>query len=250
MKNSCGAIFYAYDDNGQLGIILGEEGKEEWLPFKGGAEENESFENAAIREIREETCGLVIVDDIVLEHRFSTKRKDYYIGLCQVPYSIIEEFRKKVVDETRKEFKEKKALKFFLLKDVLKVPSVHSISRASIRYYWDRLNYLANNPPAENERMRCHGITHKYAEKIKKTMNNNLLDLINDADKPDLNEYYYMNNVNDAKNFNYNRCQSLNKKKNINRRNTLLTKPIRYNMRFTPNMDKSASNAQLWRRDV
>lgn len=143
MKTSCGAIFYTYNENKQLGIILGDEGHdcESWLPFKGCVEENESLINTAIREVAEETCGLVNLTpmDLKLEHIFTTKRKTYYIGLCYAKYSIIEEFDKKRQSETRTAYTEKKKLKFFLLDEVLTADNVHSISRSSIEYYWNSL---------------------------------------------------------------------------------------------------------------
>ena len=175
MKNSCGAIFYSYDLDGRLGIILGEEGKNEWLPFKGCANEGETFEQAAIREIKEETCGLVELSDIVLEHRFSSKRKNYFIGLCYVSYSIIKEFEEKVKTETRKEFKEKRKLGFFPLDTVLYMAGIHSITKSSIEYYWDRLNKLNNSTPEENNLMRCHGVTVEYAQDLRNRAEKDLI---------------------------------------------------------------------------
>ncbi len=148
-RKSCGAIFYAFNPNGQLGIILGTEARtvvESWLPFKGGCHENETHEETAIREIYEETGGLVQLDSINLYHKFSTKRKIYHIGICEVPYDIIEKFDKLRSSETRAEFLEKKQLGFFLYPDVLKDPAVHNISRASILFYKNFLdNIKANN---------------------------------------------------------------------------------------------------------
>ena len=95
-KHSCGALFYTYSPSGELGVILGDEGREreEWLPFKGCAEDGETYEQAAIREIREESGGLVDIKTIILEHVFSTRRKHYHIGLIEVPHYIIEMYNK------------------------------------------------------------------------------------------------------------------------------------------------------------
>ena len=165
MKNSCGAIFYTYDDSGNIGVILGEEDKNEWLPFKGCSHENETLEEAAIREIKEETCGLLELNEIVLEHKFSSKRKNYFIGLCYAPYAIISQFDEKIKNETRKEFKEKKKLKFVALENILYIPEIHSLSKASIEYYWDRLNNLRNKSDKDYF-IRYHGISHNYASEI------------------------------------------------------------------------------------
>jgi 8-oxo-dGTP pyrophosphatase MutT (NUDIX family) len=144
-KKSCGAIFYAYDPNGNLGIILGSEMTDLWLPFKGGCMENETEEETAIREIYEETCGLVKIDSITLYHKFSTKRKMYHIGICEVPFDIVEKFDKIRNDETRVEYLEKKELVFLPYPEVLKNPLVHNISRASILFYKNFLDNLKNN---------------------------------------------------------------------------------------------------------
>lgn len=141
MKSSCGALFYAYDPAGKLGIILGLEGKK-WLPFKGCNEPGESLEQTAIREIREETCGLIDISHIDLEHQFTSKRKHYYIGLCEVPYDCIQLFEDLRVDEERNEYLEKKKLKFFPFDEVLYDDLVHNITKASIRYYWNHLKRL------------------------------------------------------------------------------------------------------------
>lgn len=164
MKNSCGALFYTYDPSGVIGIILGEEGRSEWLPFKGCNNNDETYEAAAMREIKEETCGIVHLDEIVLEHVFSSKRKNYFIGLCYVPYTTIRQFDEKIKTETREEFCEKKRLKFFALNEVMQSSYVHNISKASIEYYWNRLTSLQKNvQPTVDNLMRYHGVTHDYA---------------------------------------------------------------------------------------
>jgi ADP-ribose pyrophosphatase YjhB (NUDIX family) len=139
MKNSCGGLLYAISPNGTTGIILGIEGND-WLPFKGCNEPNETFEQTAIREICEETCGIVQIKTIKLDHQFTSKRKNYYIGLVCVDYDIVNQFDIISKNENRIEYKEKKELRFFPLCDVLNDPRVHEISKASVRYYWNRLN--------------------------------------------------------------------------------------------------------------
>lgn len=166
MKNSCGAILYTFDKEGKIGVILGCEGFEEWLPFKGCNEEGETYEQTAIREIREETCGLVDINSIVLEHVFTTKHKIYRIGLCQVDFDIIEKFALARSAENRKEFREKQEIKFFALETVFAKPSVHSISRASIKFYWDKLMTIAGKQVVGGEHIRCHGMTEEQAKNI------------------------------------------------------------------------------------
>lgn len=148
MKVSCGAIFYTYDPYGNIGIILGLEG-DDWLPFKGCNEKGETYEETAIREIYEETCGLIRVDKISLDHAFASKRKKYYIGLIYVDYDIIEKFSQLRKAEDRPNFIEKKSLRFFNLDTVLFNNYVHGISKASIKYYWNKLEYL--RPKMYNE---------------------------------------------------------------------------------------------------
>lgn len=167
MKNSCGAILYAFDKDGRIGIILGSEGYEEWLPFKGCNEEGETFEQTAIREIREETCGLVSLDSISLDHVFTTKHKIYRIGLCRVDFDIIEQFEKVRKAESRKEFREKQEIRFFPLDTIFIKQKVHSISRASIKFYWDKLATLAGKQLISPECVRCHGMTEEQAKCIK-----------------------------------------------------------------------------------
>lgn len=145
MKTSCGAIFYSYNKKGDLGIILGLEGNT-WLPFKGCSEKNESFEETAIREIKEETCNLVLLDNIKLTHKFKTKHKKYYIGLCYVPYDIIEKFDNQRRYENRYEYIEKHRLAFFQFNGLLSNSTIHNLTKNSIRFYWDILMELNYNP--------------------------------------------------------------------------------------------------------
>lgn len=166
MRTSCGAIFWTEDPAGNRGIVLGEEGEDDsqWLPFKGCVEQFETPEQAAIREVFEETCGLVILTSIMLEHCFSTKRKIYMIGLCYVPFEIIQQFEERRKSETRFAYAEKKKLRFFKLDEVLKDPSVHSISKASIQFFWHRLQGKKVVVPALRETLRYQGISKELAD--------------------------------------------------------------------------------------
>lgn len=168
MKNSCGAIFYTYDPNGNLGIILGSENGE-WLPFKGCNEEGETFNQTAIREINEETCGLINIKNIILEHKFTSKRKHYHIGLCQVNYDIIEKFnniRNQDKQSLEKEFLEKEELKFFDMENIISCRVIHNISKSCINYYMCKLQLLKNKQSsAETKYTRKHSMSVNYLDK-------------------------------------------------------------------------------------
>lgn len=167
-RQSCGAILYTFDPNGKLGIILGEE-KGNWLPFKGRNEGYETWEETARREIFEETGGLLKVDKISLDHVFATSFKIYRIGLLYVDYSIIDAFDEVRKYEVRYAFLEKSKLKFFAINEVLKDPSVHNMSKASIQFYWDKLALLAYNHDCNMDmQTRYHGISPEQLEEIKK----------------------------------------------------------------------------------
>jgi hypothetical protein len=120
---SCGAILYAFNESGELGVILGDEIKDtsvSYLPFKGCMEPGETPEITAIREINEETCGIVQLNAIKLDHKFTTKRKEYHIGLVEVPYEIVSQFNDIVKTESKKQYKEKRSMKFFRMRDLHK----------------------------------------------------------------------------------------------------------------------------------
>jgi len=210
MKHSCGAILYAYDPNGDLGIILGMEGTH-WLPFKGGCEGDETFEDAAVREIYEETCKLVPVKGIDLEHNFSTKHKHYHIGIHQVPYDIIKRFPKARKSETEKKYMEKQCIKFFPIGDLLGNKRIHSISRASIEYFWTQFIMLASNRQVvqkDGERLRTQGYPSDRAQKI------------------------FDNN---------------NKQK---KKGSFFRQPPKFNLVYTPNTEKYQDSIRVWRRET
>jgi ADP-ribose pyrophosphatase YjhB (NUDIX family) len=187
MKNSCGAIFYTFNPNNNIGVILGLE-QGEWLPFKGCNENGESFMETAIREIKEETCGLVEISNISLDHKFTSKRKHYYIGICEVPFDIIEKFNIIRKNEKRKEYIEKEELKFFNLDTVLDCKEVHNISKASINYFMNKLillntslqnKNLQNTNKIETKYNRKHSINIGYQNNLLSTINNFKLDKYN-----------------------------------------------------------------------
>ena len=157
MEHSSGALLYSFSPDNEIGVILGLENNH-WLPFKGTNNINETYEEAAIREIFEETCGLVKIDVINLDHSFSTKYKHYHIGLVEVPFSIVNDFTKQRQIENRCEFIEKKSIKFFPLNELKNNLYIHSITMSSILFYWNKLitakkgiGFIKSN---KNERIR------------------------------------------------------------------------------------------------
>lgn len=142
MKISCGAIFYSYDIYGNLGFILGEE-YNTWLPFKGCKDYNETNEETAIREIYEETCGLVKITDINLDLVFNTKNKLYYIGLIEVPYNILNKFKNIRKVATDPCSIEKTRMRFFKLTNLPKM-RFHKITKKCIDFYYNYLVELHN----------------------------------------------------------------------------------------------------------
>ena len=145
---SCGALLWAIDEHGRPGVILGAEFNDAfgYLPFKGRPEPYETHEQAAIREVYEETCGLVSIDKIDLLHKFETSHKKYYIGLVQVPYAILSQFEKARKNVADASYLEKRRLKFFLLRKMTS-REVHPLSRRSIKFYKSTILhsvYIAN----------------------------------------------------------------------------------------------------------
>lgn len=186
MKHSSGAILYTFDPDGVCGIILGME-HWSWLPFKGGNKVGETLEDAAIREVYEETGGLVMLKNIALEHSFSSHHKHYHIGLSKAPYSIIEEFDKVKLVETRKEFSEKKMLKFFSLDAIKNNTCIHSLTMASINFYWDRLNAIAKN--RRDLKTEKNGQLRKYSVCPNTAMKNYKEHLIQEPDKKEFKPF-------------------------------------------------------------
>lgn len=90
-KRSCGALFYTIR-GGRVEVVLGLEKHGGWFVFKGTNKKGETYEETAIREIYEESCGLIRLDKITLDCHFSTSRKHYHIGLVYVPPYFIRRF--------------------------------------------------------------------------------------------------------------------------------------------------------------
>ena len=158
MKNSCGAILYSrHPTTKKTGIILGLE-RGEWTPFKGCCNEGESFVDTAIREIKEETHGLVKLHDIKLHHQFSTKNKIYHIGLVFVDYDLLENFKeeKKKIN-TPACYLEKEKLRFFPVDDIPELlDSFHIITRASIMFYWNQKCLCDRQDTTNTDLLLCY----------------------------------------------------------------------------------------------
>lgn len=153
MKHSCGAILYTISPWGEVGVILGKE-HGNYLQFKGCTQPGETKEQTAIREIYEETCGLVKIDKITLYHVFNTKHKHYHIGLCYVPYNIIYDFPKALKTEKRHDYLEKTAIRFFPL-TYIRNKNIHKIAMYSIKFYWNVLMIISNEKKS-TEKIDAH----------------------------------------------------------------------------------------------
>lgn len=147
-KHSCGAILYTILNN-KVYIILGLE-KGKWYPFKGTREKGETNEMAAIREIYEETCGVITLNKIELDCNFSTKRKYYHIGLLYIPSGFIDRFYNNrrlllnninTIDKKYKVFLEKNDIKMFSLNEV-NYRRFHHVTSIPIKYYYDKLKKI------------------------------------------------------------------------------------------------------------
>ena len=140
MKVSCGGILYAYNNAGDVGVILGREGGG-YFPLKGRKEPGETMEQTAMREIYEESCGTVKLNDIVLDCKIESTSKKYFLGLVEVNYNIIEEFINKRKNETRPSFIELTELKFYKLSELFatKLPLV---TYKAVCFYRSKLSKL------------------------------------------------------------------------------------------------------------
>ena len=142
-------MLYTIHDN-KVYVVLGKE-MGNWFPFKGTREHGETNEQAAIREIREETCGAVNIDSIELECNFSTKRKHYHIGLVKISREQINIFyanKEKLLkewqsggckeDEYKWEYMEKNDIKMFHIENIFR-KQFHEISYIPIKHYYKKL---------------------------------------------------------------------------------------------------------------
>jgi len=136
MRVSCGALLYACKD-GEIGVVLGIEGGN-YFPLKGGKFAGETDEQTAIREVFEESCGLVDLKRISLDCTVHSLTKRYHLGLVEVSHDIIEKFAARRATETRPSFAELSGLKFIKLADLenMKLPLV---TYKAVSFYKDRL---------------------------------------------------------------------------------------------------------------
>jgi len=146
-KHSCGAILYIIE-NSTVYIILGME-KGQWFPFKGIREKGETNDEAAIREINEETCGSVSINYIDLKCNYTTKRKHYHIGLVRIYKNQFMNFyrnRDYMLNryDNRINFLEKNKIKMFEIENILS-NDFHEITITPIMYYLPFLKRLQNN---------------------------------------------------------------------------------------------------------
>ena len=177
MKHSCGAVLYTMY-KGEFGIILGAEGGDciKWFHFKGCNEIGETYEDAALREVEEETGGLVKLTNLSLDHNFATKRKFYHMGLAKVNSNIIKQFNKERSKQKVDVRKEKKELRFFSLTDSIINKDIHDITKSSIIYYWDVLVKLRKSFYDKLYRRSInHEITHPVNIIIKNVEPKNLI---------------------------------------------------------------------------
>jgi len=115
VRNSCGALFYTFNEENELGIILGKE-YDNYTPCKGKMEHGEIAEESAIREIAEESNNIVVLDGIDLYFTQKKCKKTYYFGLCYVPFLFIEYYNE---NKERVKEAEKDHFSFFKIEDVI-----------------------------------------------------------------------------------------------------------------------------------
>ena len=112
MKNSCGAVLFCFV-NHKIHIILGKE-YQDYFHFKGTCTKSETLEQAAIREVYEETLGIVNVSRLpLLCTHVQTKKKKYHLGLICVQPSFVSQFtskRKRVLNNSLSQFSDKRFL--------------------------------------------------------------------------------------------------------------------------------------------
>ena len=137
LKISCGAVLYTII-NKRVYLVLGKE-YENYYHYKGGCHSNETFEETAIREIYEETMGLVKLDNIILDCRNTiTKNKRYILGLVYIEPIIIHQFneRKKLGNTCFPEcFNEKDDMKLFSLECIFNLDLPKPTIKPILFYY-------------------------------------------------------------------------------------------------------------------
>lgn len=149
-RHSCGAILYTIYNN-KIYIVLGME-KGQWFPFKGTRDKGETNIQAAVREIYEETCGVIQLNTIDLKCHFSTKRKHYHIGLVKIDLDSIKQFyknknyllNKKIYNTEYNAYLEKSDIKMFSLKYIFE-NNFHDVTILPIKYYYKQLKMIEKN---------------------------------------------------------------------------------------------------------
>lgn len=136
-KDSCGAILFTIY-RGRAHVILGRE-YGQWMPFKGVREYGETLEEAAIREIREETCGIVYVERIHLSCIYSSLRKTYHIGLVYVNPSFLRNFYEAKKIMTNDRYLEKTRIKLLPLNEIWRE---HYISYIPAKFFIPQMKYI------------------------------------------------------------------------------------------------------------
>lgn len=139
MNHSCGALLYSINPEGKIGIVLGHE-YGHWSLFKGRVDPGESYEQCAIREIYEETGGLLKLDKVSLDCVFSSRVKTYHVGLAYLPYELIEKFNTRTIHENPA-FNEKEKIKFFEY-STLDIAAQDAHVKVAIQYYSDHLDII------------------------------------------------------------------------------------------------------------
>lgn len=146
MLHSCGGVLYTIKKN-RLYLVLGREGKY-FFHFKGCPENNETFEQTAIREINEETMGIVKIKKILLNcSNVKSKKKIYRLGLVKVNNDIVEQFnylKYKFIDIMPHKYKEKDEIKLFPFNRILDY-RLHILTLKPILFYYKILEKIQNN---------------------------------------------------------------------------------------------------------
>lgn len=149
---SCGAMLYTFDKFGRIGLVLGSEfnpsrNKNMWYPFKGVVEGKETREEAAIREVDEETSGLVIIKNINLTFFHETSLKKYFIGLHYVNYSVIDMFNLSLNNE------EKLKLGFFPIQTIFTNTNIPPLTKHCVEFFLFQLNEIESHQKRLNTRL-------------------------------------------------------------------------------------------------
>ena len=145
--------------------------KGQWFPFKGLRERGETNIQAAIREIREETCDAVHVDRIDLDCNYSTKRKHYHIGLYMITINeIIQFFHNRISNNLDKVYLEKEDIKLFPVDNIGEYV-FHEITRIPIEFYYSALIRLQSNIRSNTIIRQTHDIQFQNKPKKKNVEN-------------------------------------------------------------------------------